>query len=780
MRQSGQGVLPHACWLERKIVWSGKLFGSPPIPATISFGRNCLLLVTEHSRIAEFPFPTAAATLIEARGFGLRPVSGSHFFARPSHGIGHKHPIRASTPNPPPPLPLTIQRWPPSSPATSSPDLPEYESPPPPAFLSPGAQQLHQQGIDYLHSQECLYHPELKPEDWLAAYGATVVPNFTEQILGALLDPSVLAEFASEIVEPLTNRHDTTHVFHYLHRTLSAQQIDWTIFVPRHRTVVDPTPPEDDLVRVLPRDEFPSSGGWIDNIAEKIDHLVSLLTQADDLPRSRKGWIHLSALKRYDGPAVPGNQDPHTNTILHNRTFALSRGGSSIPLDDAALYNMVAFDNRRRKYRLTLGEHQGPTRKQLVIALSSELPRQLLDRSFPTSQRRPASSPSAPLTLPNIPPFGVYFCRKPTLTALRRDGIHPTTQSSRQGNPLNISLKLQAALHSEMTDMIFYSPLNQQRHGLYLFVNLPATLEAGFTWYMLDSQKGIIGTPKVPLPASFFHSALAIESGQPVHHWIPTPNEPTLHPPRNRLPVGAPTAEATETYLNTHADIRLEQYLRTPPVIPTGVDVSDSHPPRESDHDTDILSQSATEAFQRLIAAIDNPPPTPLDIDDQLYSALAGLSSSHPWSTLILDLKGVLHELDRHFHTHLLSGMLQAQIVPSKIQLLNQLLQSLSAVIVDILAPATSNFNLPEIESVLFTHQFWHHHLVHGTNLVTPANLEGSPNDTLLGNQLCQWSSIGASADSLLQASHLTVHLPPRIGAYVLANHKANANLVTD
>ena len=38
-----------------------------------------------------------------------------------------------------------------------------------------------------------LYQPGLKPEDWLAAYGATVVPNFTEQILGALLDSSFLA-----------------------------------------------------------------------------------------------------------------------------------------------------------------------------------------------------------------------------------------------------------------------------------------------------------------------------------------------------------------------------------------------------------------------------------------------------------------------------------------------------------------------------------------------------------------------------------------------------------
>ena len=87
---------------------TGKLFGSPPTPATISFGRNCLLLVTEHSRIVEFRYPTATHTLIEARGFGLRPVSGSHFFARPSHGLGHKHPIRASTPNPPPPLPLCL------------------------------------------------------------------------------------------------------------------------------------------------------------------------------------------------------------------------------------------------------------------------------------------------------------------------------------------------------------------------------------------------------------------------------------------------------------------------------------------------------------------------------------------------------------------------------------------------------------------------------------------------------------------------------------------------
>ena len=64
--------------------------------------------------------------------------------------------------------------------------------------------------------------------------------------------------------------------------------------------------------------------------------------------------------------------------------------------------------------------------------------------------------------------------------------------------------------------------------------------------------------------------------------------------------------------------------------------------------------------------------------------------------------------------------MLQAMpYVPSKIQLLNQLLQSLAAVIVDVIASATSNFNLSDIEPVFFTHQFWHNHLVHGTNIAT-------------------------------------------------------------
>ena len=57
------------------------------------------------------------------------------------------------------------------------------------------------------------------------------------------------------------------------------------------------------------------------------------------------------------------------------------------------------------------------------------------------------------------------------------------------------------------------------------------------------ASRGTCLTPKKALsahPKSLFQSPFFIvhsQSGQVVHHWIPTADEPTLHPPRNRLPV---------------------------------------------------------------------------------------------------------------------------------------------------------------------------------------------------------------------------------------------------
>ena len=53
---------------------------------------------------------------------------------------------------------------------------------------------------------------------------------------------------------------------------------------------------------------------------------------------------------------IPGNTDPHTNDIIHTNTFSLTSRGSSVPLDPKTLCGIVAHDDRRRRYRFTLGE----------------------------------------------------------------------------------------------------------------------------------------------------------------------------------------------------------------------------------------------------------------------------------------------------------------------------------------------------------------------------------------------------------------------------------------
>ena len=93
----------------------------------------------------------------------------------------------------------------------------------------------------------------------------------------------------------------------------------------------------------------------------------------------------------------------------------------------------------------------------------------------------------------------------------------------------------------------------------------------------------------------------------------------------------------------------------------------------------------------------------------------------------------------------------------------------------------------PEIDSFFFHPTFWHRHLIHGTNLASPSFFDASLVHTLAGNQLCQWSTVGAAEgrstnqkDALLLASHLIIHLRPRVGAYVLASHPDLAKITAD
>ena len=170
------------------------------------------------------------------------------------------------------------------------------------------------------------------------------------------------------------------------------------------------------------------------------------------------------------------------------------------------------------------------------------------------------------------------------------------------------------------------------------------------------------------------------------------------------------------------------------------------------------------------------------------YTVLSRLSHAHPWTSLILDLKDLMPDLDRHYHHQLAVSLFQPhlpQLTPYII--VDQFLYSLALTITNILNPPNSQVDPPEIDSYFFHPNFWHRHLIHGTNLASPSFFDASLVDTLAGNQLCQWSTVGAAEgrgpnqkDTLLLASHLIIHLPPRVGAYVLASHPDLARITSD
>ena len=333
-----------------------------------------------------------------------------------------------------------------------------------------------------------------------------------------------------------------------------------------------------------------------------------------------------------------------------------------------------------------------------------------------------------------------------------------------------------------MTREVLTSPLNQKRFGVAVFVALPSTAREGFRWFWVDPSSHIIGTPTLPLASAHFHCALSYDSERVLHHWIPSTTDPRPHGRPLGAPTPAPTDPSTEASMNANADILLQHILqprRSAVPALAADDVPDTTAAPEEE-EPDLLDTATSEAFARLLTALDTPDSTGPILDAPLYTVLSRLSHAHPWTTLILDLKDLMPELDRHYHHHLLVALLQPNPQPiTATDIIDQFLYCLALTITNILTNPNSQVDPPEIDAYFFHPTFWHRHLIHGTNSASPASFDASLTDTLAGNQLCQWSTVGA-ADALLLASHVIIHLPPRVGAYVLASHPDLAKITSD
>ena len=239
-----------------------------------------------------------------------------------------------------------------------------------------------------------------------------------------------------------------------------------------------------------------------------------------------------------------------------------------------------------------------------------------------------------------------------------------------------------------------------------------------------------------------------------MERWLSPLPPPSTLPIRHDLPPPTPSPmDLSESRINAQADARVHQIFEGP--APPTATVEELDIPDAEDDEADQYDPSMDSAFAHLLQVIDQPTstgtPSP-PLTTELYSALSNLSHTHPWSSLTFDLKALLP---------------------------NNVLYTLAKTITDILAPPNSDIPLPDVHPVFFTQDFWHTHLVYASDLASPEGVQASAIDTLAGDQLCQWSVQGVDTQSLLSASHLTVFLPPRVGAYLLANHSSHASLLS-
>ena len=155
-----------------------------------------------------------------------------------------------------------------------------------------------------------------------------------------------------------------------------------------------------------------------------------------------------------------------------------------------------------------------------------------------------------------------------------------------------------------------------------------------------------------------------------------------------------------------------------------------------------------------------------------LFSTL--LSPVYPLLTqpiLTIDLKSFLPLMDRHVLTHLVAA--RAAVNPQfqhPAPVLCSFFTDLAhAIVHTILAPLNSQYMRPNLPPRVFTSEFWHAHFNYAALRTDPAMAAIGSMDGLAGDQICQWNSVAPG--SILPATHLSLFLPPPLGAFVLANH---------
>ena len=352
------------------------------------------------------------------------------------------------------------------------------------------------------------------------------------------------------------------------------------------------------------------------------------------------------------------------------------------------------------------------------------------------------------------------------LRVLTREGIRPKKKSQQGRSSL---LKVQP---TDSLGPMGSSQLRGRSDACFL-INMHASIKAGTEWIKYTND-GCYGTDYIPITPQFLLVAFRFAPTGSEEIWsIHSAVAPaaTASTPAAFIPHSTSIAQQ-----DSRANVRLRAHLHAPPatIIPAEDDDELLDAPPDIDVPVSTAVSSALTHLEQAIDGMHSASPTPLSFDPLFYLALSSLPLTYPWPILTIDLKNFLPLMDRHVLTHLVAA--QASVNP-KFQhpapVLSSFFKDLAhAVVHTILAPLNSQRMRPNPPPRVFTAEFWHAHFNYAALRTDPALAAIGSMDGLAGDQICQWNSV--APDSILPATHLSVFVPPPLGAFVLANHQSH------
>ena len=737
--------------------WKGSLPNHPS--ATISFAKDGLVLQAQYPMVL-FPFPAGRGSTsilsTNPKGYSLRPVSGTYFFANASFNTGHTHPLGSGLHDPDDiALPPQMIRWPRESPAVLPVALAtQSQRNPVPSWLPADSKTLYQQGLEALTTEDALHNAN--PTHWLPAYCAHALQNFAEEHLSVLANPDTLASFSTEVVDPLL-RSETSKAQEYLQGLLSTADSGYKTVLRRRPVPLTDGPPNDDYIVSINIASLKTTRLYIDMVYRKIAELATFLA-GSDIPKSPDGWVRLQTLQSYDGRDVPGNFNPTTQNVIATNKFCVLSHGSLRPMSKDVLETLLILDfqargkGRRFQYA-TYGPpapEGGRTIKEYAVRLAPSV--------------QAAAGPDGPATPSTLvpPQYGAYFCSDSMLEPLKRYGINPKTRS-RDGYAVKLH-PLTSCDPQAIADALANSTLRGPQADTLLLVDIPST-RGSHTWTL--TPNGLLGTYTAPIPPFHFHSAWQ-DPAQPMwtnperHRSSSAPAQPTY------FSTSAPTVR--DDLLNVQADGRLAAHLRETPA--PHIMEEDAEPNEDLTGNDFTYSHDTTTAFQELLSIIDsNTKELPNVLSTKHYAALTQLPLTYPWARLVLDLKELLISFDRHLITCLIANQVQGNATPHPCTVLSSFLHHLAQTILLIIAPPGTDDAPPFLHHPeIYGTEFWHAHLNYACTRFAASH--GS--DRLLGNQICHWTT--GTSETCLKVTHLVVFLPPALGAYVLSQHRTKVS----